>query len=145
MRKILKEENYKGFNLRVEVLTEKISDEKVDSFWYHNDEIALVQLPSGTKLYAESRGEIAVAFEENGTYYKGGQAVEKAVELEYNDTDLTNLMINDLCRNNNWFVVVKVDINGETISDDLAIGGDYEEIINLLVEVAKEEYDIEYH
>lgn len=40
--------------------------------------------------------------------------------------------------------MVEVDINGNTISDDLAIGGDYDEIIDLLVEVAKEGYDEKY-
>lgn len=140
----MREENYKGFNLRVEPLTEKISDNKIDSFWYHGDEIARVQLPDGTKYYAESRGEIAVAFEEDGTYYKGQQAVEMANKLGLTDEKLGELFDQDLVRNNNWFVVVEVDINGNTISDDLAIGGDYDEIIDLLVEVAKEGYDEKY-
>lgn len=140
----MRKENYKGFNLQVEILTDKISSDKIDSFWYHGKDIARVQLPSGNKLYAECRGEISVSFEEGGTYYKGGQAVDMANSMNYKDEDLGRLFENDLFRMNNWFVVVKVDVNGNTTSDDLAIGGDYNEIIELLVAVAKEEYDEEY-
>jgi len=140
----MRQENYKGFNLRVETTMKKIAKNKADAFWYYNQDIARVQFPNGTKLYAESRGEIAVAFEENGIYYKGDQAVKEAESLNFTDKKLAKLGQHDLWRNNNWFVVVKVDINGNTISDDLAIGHDYDEIIELLVETAKEVYDEMY-
>ena len=43
--------------MKFEILTEKIAEDKMDSFWYYDDEIARVQFMNGKKLYAESRGE----------------------------------------------------------------------------------------
>ena len=125
-------------NLKTQIIVEKISEDKNDSFWYHNQEVAFIELPNGEKLLAESRGEIAVSFEEDGTYYKGGQAVDKAISLGLNDLSLEELILNDRFRNNNWFAVIKINEEGE-ISDDLALGGSYDEILVLLGMVAIEE------
>ena len=122
-----------------EILTEKISEDRNDSFWYRGKEIARIQFPNGTKLYAEAQGEIRIQFEEGGVHWKGAKAVEEAFDRGLTDNDLDELANNDLMDMNNWFVIIKVDINGEVVGDDLAIGDDYDHAIELLIECAKEE------
>ena len=125
----------------VEIITPKISADKQDPFWYHGEDIARIQFPNGTKIYAETRGEIELRLEEGGTKFKGDNAVTEAINLGWNDENLEKISEDDLAIFMNWFVVVMVDIDGETISDDLAIGDTYDEIIELLKEVAAEEFD----
>ena len=126
--------------MKFEILTEKIAEDKMDSFWYYDDEIARVQFMNGKKLYAESRGGIALAFDEDDVYHKGQQAVDKAIDLDFNDTKLGDLDFDDLWRNNNWFAIIMVDINGDVCSDDLGIAGDYDEAIEMLKGIAEEEF-----
>ena len=130
-------------NLTLEIITEKFSEERTNSFWYHNDDIAKISLLSGNKVYAESRGEIRVQFEENGEHFKNEQAVVEAFNKNLTDEDLVKIGEFDGWHNNNWFVVIKVDINGKVVSDDFAIAHDYNEIIELLKECAEEEQDKE--
>jgi hypothetical protein len=122
-----------------EILTEKISEERKDPFWYRGKEIARIQFPNGTKLYAEAQGEIRIQFEEGGVHWKGQKAVEEAFDRGFTDDDLAALYDDDLIDMSNWFVIIKVDINGEVVGDDLAIGDDYDHAIELLKECAKEE------
>lgn len=122
-----------------EILTEKISEDKIDSFWYHGKDIARIQYPNGTKIYAEASGDIGLYFEEDGDVFKGQNAVDEAIKRNLTDKDLDQLGIEDRWRNNNWFVIIKVDINGEVIGDDLGIGDNYDHAIEILKEVAKQE------
>jgi hypothetical protein len=126
---------------KVEIITEKSSPNRQEAFWYHREYIARIQFPNGQKLYAETRGEIELRLEEGGTKFKGNNAVTEAVSLGWTDENLAKLSDDDLTIFMNWFVVVLVDINGETISDDLAVGDTYDEIIELLKEVAEEEFE----
>lgn len=128
----------------IEILKKKISKKKTNSFWYFGDDIACIGLLSGNKLYAESRGEIRVQFKRNGEHFKNEQAVEEAYRRRLTDTGLAKIGEFDGWHNNNWFAVVKVDINGNVISDDLAIAHEYREIIRLLEECAMEEHKKEY-
>lgn len=124
----------------VEIITEKSSPDRQEAFWYHGEDIARIQFMNGKKLYAETRGEIELRLEEDGTKFKGNNAVTEALNLGWTDENLAKLSEDDLTIFMNWFVIVMVDIDGETISDDLAIGDTYDEIIELLKEVAKEEF-----
>ncbi len=121
----------------MKILKEKLADNKIDSFWYYGEEIAVIEREDGTKLIAEARGEISLAFEIDGTFYKGEQAIEEATAMDLVDEDLHKLSEYDLWRMNNWFVVVELDKDGNC-GDDLAIGGDYDEILELLKEVNEE-------
>jgi len=121
----------------MKILKEKLADNKIDSFWYHGEEIAVIEREDGTKLIAEARGEIALAFEVDGTCYKGEQAIEEATAMDLVDEDLHKLTEDDLWRMNNWFVVVEIDKDGNC-GDDLAIGSDYDEILELLKKVNEE-------
>lgn len=117
------------------ILIEKIADNKVDSFWYHNEIIAEIELPNGHKLIAETRGAIEMRFEENGTKFVGDNAVTEALNLDWTDVELQELFGEDLCFFSNWFVVVEIDEHGELLSDDLGVCGDYDEAIEMLQEV----------
>lgn len=120
------------------ILIDKIADNKVDSFWYHGDIIAEIELPNGHKLIAETRGAIEMRFEENGTKFVGDNAVTEALNLDWTDVELYKLFSEDLCFFSNWFVVVEIDAEGELISDDLGVCGDYDEAIEMLQEVYDE-------
>jgi hypothetical protein len=132
-------------NLKVDILLDKISPERNDSFWYSGKDVAKVSLPSGSGLFAEAVGEIRLYFEEDGDVFKNINAVEEALDRNLTDDDLNKIGEFDGWVNNNWFRIIKVNANGDMISDDLAIGGDYDEAIELLIECAKEEYDLEYN
>jgi len=130
-------------NLSVTITEEKVSEDCQDSFWYDGD-VAHVNLLSGNKLYLEATGEIKLAFEVDGAFYKGKKAVDIARDKGLNDEGLNNLSIQDLFVNNNWFVVIKVDGHGDVISDDLTIVHSYDEGIKQLLELAHEEHNKEY-
>ena len=131
-------------NLTVTTTVQKLSEDRQDSFWYNGD-VAYVNLLSGNKLYLEATGEIRLAFEEDGIFYKGIQAVEMARDKGLNDEGLNELGIQDLFGNNNWFVVIKVNAEGDVISDDLTVVHSYDEGIKQLLELAHEEHNKEYN
>jgi hypothetical protein len=122
---------------KIETLVEK-QENREDSFWYYGTEIARAVFPNGKKLYAESRGAIGVQLTKDGIFLKGQNAVDEAIELGFTDTDLDLINEYDGWDMNNWFAIVEVDINGNVISDDFALGGDYDEAIELLKQVAEE-------
>lgn len=130
--------------MKLETLIRK-EDNREDSFWYFGQNIARIQFPNGKKLYAESRGEIRIQFEEDGTFYKGEQAIKMARELNLFDYDLNKIGLDfDGWDMNNWFAIIEVDINGDTIGDDLAICGDYDEAIEALIMLSVEQYNKYY-
>ena len=122
----------------MKILIDKIADNKIDSFWYHNEIIAEIELPNGHKLIAETRGAIEMRFEEDGTKFVGDNAVTEALNLDWTDSHLHSLSDDDLWIFNNWFVVVEIDEHGELVSDDLAIADDYNDAIEYLQEVYDE-------
>jgi len=121
----------------MKILKEKIADNRIDSFWYHGEQIAVIEKEDGTKLIAEARGEIEMRFEEGGTKFRGDNAVTEALNLNWTDEELSDLDLDDIFIFNNWFVVVELDKDGNC-GDDLAIGGDYDEILEMLKEVHAE-------
>jgi hypothetical protein len=127
----------KGY--KTEILTPKKSENRIDSFWYRDNEIAKVDFPNGNKLYIDTCGEIRIQFEIDGQVFRNHKAVERAEELNLNDDNL-NTMANefDAFGNNNWFAIREFDINGELIGDDLGIASDYDEALTLLETVAEE-------
>ena len=126
----------KGY--KTEILIPK-KENREDSFWYRDDSIARVQFPNGKKLYVDCCGEIRVQFEIDGESYRNHKAIERAEELNFTDEDLDRIGIEfDAFGNNNWFAIREVNIKGECISDDLGIGGNYDEAIAILESVAEE-------
>lgn len=119
----------------MKILIDKIADNKIDSFWYHGEIIAEIELPDGHKLIAETRGTIEMRFEENGTKFVGDNAVTEAINLDWTDVELYELFSEDLCFFSNWFVVIEIDAEGELISDDLGVVDDYNEAIEMLQEI----------
>lgn len=124
----------------LEIITEKLSPNKINSFWYHGDSIARIQFPNGKKLYAESAGELEVLID--GDLFIGDNAVVEATKRGYTDVDIEQLGSNDAFRCGNWFVIIMVDVNGEVCSDDLAIGDDYNHAMELLNTVAEEQFKL---
>lgn len=129
--------------MKTEILIDRLEN-RIDSFWYFEQDIARIQIPNGKKLYAESRGEISVMIEEDTIHLNGVNAVDRAIELEYSDEGLGNIYEYDGWRMNNWFAIILVDIDGNRIGDDLGISGDYDEAITMLEAVAKEEINKQY-
>ena len=119
----------------MKIIVDKLADNKIDSFWYHGEIIAEIELPDGHKLIAETRGTIEMRFEENGTKFVGDNAVTEALNLDWTDVELYELFSEDLCFFSNWFVVVEIDAEGELISDDLGVVDDYNEAIEMLQEI----------
>jgi hypothetical protein len=119
----------------MKIIVDKIADNKIDSFWYHGEIIAEIELPDGHKLIAETRGTIEMRFEENGTKFVGDNAVTEAINLDWTDVELYELFSEDLCFFSNWFVVIEIDAEGELISDDLGVVDDYNEAIEMLQEI----------
>lgn len=131
-------------NLTIQILQEKLSEERNDTFWYSGD-IACISLPSGNRIYAEATGQIAVQLDEDDVYLKGRQGVEEAIKRGLTDEDLSNLIDDDRFRNNNWIVILKVNGNGDLIGDDLAIADSYDHALEMIMECAKEEHKLEYN
>jgi hypothetical protein len=128
----------KGFMF--ERLMAKWSKKHEDAFWYYGEDIAKIHFPNGKSLYAMTSGEIRIQFKEDGTFYKGDQALEQAFELGLDDEGLNKLSEFDGWDMNNWFVIREYDINGDMIGDDLAICHDYDVAITLLEELAEEKH-----
>jgi len=123
--------------MKLEIITQK-EDNREDAFWYRDDDLARVQFLNGKKVYVYATGEIRIQFEEDGTFYKGDQAVDMARKLNLTDADLNKIGQEfDGWDMNNWFVVREYDINGNCISDDLGICHGYDEAITMLKEVAE--------
>jgi hypothetical protein len=118
----------------MEIITNKIAENKVDSFWYDGT-IAVKERPDGSKLYARATGEIRVCFEEDADQsFKDSEAVQEATRRGLVDDDLIAIGEFDGFGNNNWFVVEEVDADGNYV-DDLSIQDDYDSIINALKEL----------
>lgn len=123
--------------MKLEIITPK-AENKDDAIFYYDKEIARIQLPNGKKLYLESRGELEI-LTENGKV-KGINALEWLKDNNYNDSTLDDLYNDDKVIMSNWFVIIEVGINGETISDDLVLDGTYDEALNNLSVVFKDFY-----
>lgn len=128
-------------NLKVTVVQEKISDNQLDSLFYQGD-IAYVNLVSGNKLYAEATGEIRITLDDD--LYVNDKATEEIKRRNLTDHDLFDLSIEDVIGNNNWFVIIKVDGDGNVVSDDIEIADHYNQAIEMLLECAKKEHKKEY-
>lgn len=91
------------------ILQTKLSEDRQNSFWYHNEDVAEVETPTG-KISLFATGEIEVYLpighkSETEKLYKGENAVVQALNLAYVDEDIEDLMSNDLFRLNNWFAI----------------------------------------
>lgn len=119
----------------MKIITEKISDKHLNSFWYHEKMIASIDLPNGNTLIAESSGEIEMSFKVDGKNFYGSKAIKKANKNKLNDINLLEYLNSDFFTLTNWFRILEIDCNGECISDDIALASDYIEAIEKLTEV----------
>jgi hypothetical protein len=124
--------------MNLEIITPKL-EYREDAMFYYGKEIAKVQLPNGKKLYLESRGELEI-FLSNGNV-KGSNALDWLLENNYNDENLNEIYVDDRVIMSNWFVIVEVDVNGETISDDLGLSDTYTEALDVLSNVYEDFYE----
>lgn len=125
------------------ILTEKISDDKLDAVFYYGDEILEIAFLNGKKLIFESRGELEL-IDENSNKHKGINALEYLIENNFNDDKLGKISVeNDMLLANNWFEAILLDINGENLGD-CGIFGSYDEVLenadNIAEELVKEFY-----
>lgn len=128
-------EQTKGYTK--EILTSKISDEKLDAVFYYSKEILKVEFPNGKKLFFESRGELEIIDEEHNRY-EGIKALEYLNENNFNDFKLGEITTKyDMLISNNWFEAILVDVNGDTLGD-YGIFGYYDDIINNADSIAEE-------
>lgn len=122
----------------VEILVPKISCHKNDSFWYKDEEIAIVKY-DGKVLSVMARGEIKVYFKPNGIAYKGHAAIEEANRLGYGDRRLARLSEHDGWIFNNWFEIFEVDAEGN-LGDSIETAHEHDEAINCAKELIQDGY-----
>jgi hypothetical protein len=89
----------------IDIHTNKLAFNRVQSFWYRDQTIAQVTLKDGRTLYACATGHIRVMFEEDGEYYENQKAIEHALIQELTDQDLDKLNDHDGFGNGNWFAI----------------------------------------
>lgn len=119
------------------ILTEKISDNKLDAVFYYGDEILEIVFLNGKKLIFESRGELEL-IDENLNKYKGKNALEYLIENDFNDKKLGQISLEyDMLLANNWFEAILLDINGENLGD-YGIFGSYDEVLENADAIAEE-------
>lgn len=121
--------------MKVEILSEKLSEDRNESFWYYGKEIARVQFPNGKKLYVESSGALELLV--NNTRFVGENAVTEALNTNLTDKDIEEMTNDDSFSLMNWLSIVLVDENGETI-DELSIEDDYDSALKTLEETKEE-------
>ena len=127
--------------MNLEIITPKL-DNRDDAIFYYDKEIAKIEIPNGKKLYLESRGELEILT--NNGKVKGINALEWIKDNNFNDITLNELYDEDNVIMSNWFVVVEVDVNGETISDDIVLNGTYDEALNDLKVTYEDFYSENY-
>ena len=123
---------------KVEIIIPKVSCHRKDSFWYKGDGQIATVTHKGRTLSIEPRGEIRVCFTENGDCFRNEDAVSEASRRGLGDKRMGKLGEHDGWLNNNWFVIIELDKEGNDVDDDLFIGYDYDEMINEAVKMAKE-------
>jgi len=129
--------------MKIEIITPKENDNKTDAVFYYGKEIARIQLANGKKLYLESRGELEI-ITDNGKV-KGINALEWLKDNNHNDLTIDILSNDDMIVMSNWFVIVEIDLNGETISDDIVLDGNYNDALENLMEVYTDFYIKNYN
>ena len=124
--------------MEVKIIEEKLDIARADSFWYYGENIAEITLDDGISFVAMASGSIEMFFDEDGSVYKGANAVQEALNRDLTDDDLSALGIQDRILLGNWFNIVQFDDKNEAIDGDFAICHDYDEAIQMLKDVAKE-------
>jgi hypothetical protein len=124
---------------KVTIVTPKLSKHRKDSFWYRgSNQIAIVEL-NGRIMSVEPRGEIRIQFAPNGEIFKNEQAIEEAIRRKLGDKKIAKVSEFDGWHNNNWFVVIEIDKKGNDISDDLEIEYNYDDAIQMAIDILEDE------
>lgn len=105
----------------INIICPKIADNKTDSFWYYDKQIATVEL-NGKTVSIEARGSISVTFADN-------DAIAEATRRNYDDTHLSHLFDNggDWLMNN-WFAVTELTSDADVTHEE-EIAYTYDEAI----------------
>lgn len=119
---------------KIEIINPKISEDKQESFWYHELEIARIIVSPKKWLCVEATGIIDVVFKEGGKRYLGYEAVKFATLKGYTDKNLYAANYFDGWHSFNWFSINWRDGEGDMIVTDLAICNSYDEAILKLEE-----------
>lgn len=99
---------------KIITVQKRISDERIDSFWYKG-QVAYIDTDHG-RYSLEAIGDIKVMFEPDGDWFIGQNAVDEAKQRNMTDMELSFLGEHDGWGNNNWFEIVFIDKNGNTDS-----------------------------
>lgn len=104
------EENWNDPQIEETIITPKLDDQRQDSFWYYNNDIAMFK-----KGYNIVRvfcvGDIRLTFDDSGKIYENEDAIKEALRRDWTDRDL------DDCNtwiNNNWF---EIEVHGQIDQD----------------------------
>ena len=124
-----------------EIIIRKISEVRQEAFWYYDfSSIARYQFPNGKKLYVGISGDIDIQFDEDRRA-RGSNAVREA---ELRNMDDESIVYECEWLLNNWFAIHLVDIEGNVIGDDLGVAHTYDDAIELIKQVAKEQFKLMY-
>lgn len=113
-------------------LIDKFSNDRQNSFWYYNREIAIVEYGEN-RLSIKSKGDIAIQFEKNGDVFTNGRAVAEAMSLHFTDRQIEKFRTSFGLGNKNHFVIT--DINTNEMID---IAKTYDEAIELAQQLSIE-------
>ena len=101
----------------IDIHTNKLAFNRVQSFWYYDQTIAQVTLKDGRTLYACAVGLIRVMFAENSEWLENQDAIKYALENNLTDQDLDKLNDHDGFGHGNWFAI--------GTDDELDMGKEY--------------------
>jgi len=124
--------------MKTKIITPKISNKKLDSFWYRNKVIGTIT-SDNLNLIIVTRGSIAVQFKENGKIFKDEFAIKEAKRLNYLDKDLKKLYEFDGWHNNNWFAIAPLNDNDE-IENTEKITDNYDDALDIAKNIIKKSY-----
>lgn len=122
--------------MEVEIITQKLSDKREDSFWYWDKDIAKIQLENNHNLLLSVSGN--VKYLEHDKKYKNKEAIDLFLSEEYNydDRDLDDLIISGDIPESNHFTIIELNESNKVVGDCLGICHEYEEAIEMLKELA---------
>ena len=113
-------------------LIDKFSNDRQNSFWYYNREIAIVEYQN-VKLSIKSVGDISIQFEKNGDMFTNNRAVAEAMSLHFTDRQIEKYINNFGLQNKNYFIISNVNTN-----EQIDIAQTYDEAIEIAQQLSVE-------
>jgi hypothetical protein len=113
-------------------LIDKFSNDRQNSFWYYNREIAIVEYQN-VKLSIKSVGDISIQFEKNGDMFTNNRAVAEAMSLHFTDRQIEKYINNFGLQNKNYFIISDINTN-----EQIDIAQTYDEAIEIAQQLSVE-------